>query len=70
MAPSGVLAGISASLRLRLRYAPIPAIFVHHLPHEFNHRFDLAGMLERLATTAVQTPPMPYRLVKLAEAHW
>src|SRR5215475_6113184 len=53
------------------------AIRAKHLPRylaefcwRFNHRFDLAGLLERLAAAAAQTPPMPYRLVKLAEAHW
>jgi hypothetical protein len=53
------------------------AIQPKHLPRYlaafsycFNRRFDLAGMLRRLATAAAQTPPMPYRLVKLAEAHW
>lgn len=53
------------------------AIRSKHLPrylaefaYRFNRRFDLAGMLARLATAAAQTPPMPYRLVKLAEAHW
>ena len=38
--------------------------------YRFNRRYDLAGMLARLATAATQTPPMPYRLVKLAEVHW
>ncbi len=53
------------------------AIRPKHLPrylaefsYRFNRRFDLAGMLQRLARAATQTPPMPYRLVKLAEAHW
>ena len=53
------------------------AISQKHLPrylaefaYRFNRRFDLAGMLQRLASAAAQTPPMPYRLVKLAEAHW
>ncbi|MBI3372373.1 MAG: IS1595 family transposase [Betaproteobacteria bacterium] len=53
------------------------AIRPKHLPrylaefsYRFNRRFDLASMLARLATAAAQTPPMPYRLVKLAEAHW
>ena len=32
-----------------------------------NRRYDLAAMLQRLATAALQTPPMPYRLLKLAE---
>jgi transposase-like protein len=38
--------------------------------YRFNRRFDLAGMIARLAAAAALTPPMPYRLVKLAEAHW
>lgn len=53
------------------------AIRPKHLPryfaefsYRFNRRFDLASMLARLATAAARTPPMPYRLVKLAEAHW
>ncbi len=53
------------------------AIRAKHLPRylaefcwRFNQRFDLAGMLERLGAAAAATPPMPYRLVKLAEAHW
>ena len=53
------------------------AIRAKHLPrylaefsYRFNRRFDLASMLARLATAAAQTPPMPYRLVTLAEAHW
>jgi len=53
------------------------AIRPKHLPrylaefcYRFNRRFDLASLLKRLATAATRTPPMPYRLVKLAEAHW
>lgn len=53
------------------------AIDAKHLPrylaefsYRFNRRFDLASMLARLATAAAQTPPMPYRLIKMAEAHW
>jgi transposase-like protein len=53
------------------------AIRAKHLPrylaefaYRFNRRFDLPGMLEQLATAAAHTPPMPYRLVRLAEAHW
>lgn len=53
------------------------AIRPKHLPrylaefcYRFNRRFDLASMLKRLAIAASRTPPMPYRLVKLAEAHW
>lgn len=53
------------------------AILPKHLPRfmaefddRFNRRFDPASLLARLATAAAQTPPMPYRLVKLAVAHW
>jgi hypothetical protein len=35
-----------------------------------NRRFDFAAMLPRLGVAAVPTPPMPDRLLKLAEAHW
>ena len=35
--------------------------------YRFNRRYDLAAMLPRLAKAALQTPPMPYRLLKLAE---
>jgi transposase-like protein len=35
--------------------------------YRFNRRFDLASMFTRLAWVAVRTPPMPYRLLKLAE---
>lgn len=45
-----------------------------HLPrylgefcYRFNRRFDLAAMLPRLGKAAVHTPPMPHRLLKLAE---
>lgn len=53
------------------------AIRAKHLPrylaeftYRFNRRFDLAGMVGRLGAAAALTPPMPHRLVKLAEAHW
>ena len=46
-----------------------------HLPRDlgefcdrFNRRFDLAAMLPRLGKAAVRTPPMPHRLLKMAEA--
>jgi transposase-like protein len=48
-----------------------------HLPrylaefcYRFNRRFDLAAMVPRLGCAAAHTPPMPNRLLKLAEAHW
>ena len=45
-----------------------------HLPRHlaeycfrFNNRFDLRCLLPRLVKAAVKTPPMPYKLLKLAE---
>ena len=35
----------------------------------FNRRYDLPAMIPRLAWVALRTPPMPYRLLKLAEVH-
>jgi len=53
------------------------AIGHKHLPRylaefcwRFNRRFDLGNLLPRLAVVATRTPPMPYRLVKLAETRW
>jgi hypothetical protein len=47
-----------------------------HLPrylaefcYRFNRRFYLRFILPRLGYVAVRTPPMPYRLLTLAEAH-
>jgi transposase-like protein len=52
------------------------AVASKHLPrylaefsYRFNRRYDLPSMIPRLAYTAVRTPPMPYRLLKLAEVH-
>jgi len=51
------------------------AVSSHHLPrylaefcYRFNRRFTLDNMIQRLAYAAVRTPPMPHRLLKLAEA--
>jgi transposase-like protein len=41
--------------------------YLAEFEYRFNRRYDLAAMLPRLATAALQTPPMPYRLLKLAE---
>ena len=35
--------------------------------YRFNRRYDLPAMMPRLGWVAVRTPPMPYRLLKLAE---
>ena len=37
--------------------------------YRFNRRYDLAAMIPRLAWVALRTPPMPYRMLKLAEDH-
>lgn len=37
--------------------------------YRFNRRYDLAAMIDRLSWVALRTPPMPYRMLKLAEAH-
>src|SRR5215203_5634447 len=41
--------------------------YLAEFEYRFNRRYDLAAMLRRLATAALQAPPMPYRLLKLAE---
>jgi hypothetical protein len=35
--------------------------------YRFNRRYDLAAMIPRLGWAAARTPPMPHRLLKLAE---
>ena len=52
------------------------AIREHHVPrylaefeYRFNRRFDLPAMIERLTRVALRTPPMPYRLLKMAEVY-
>ena len=35
----------------------------------FNRRYDLASMIPRLGWAATHAPPMPYRLLKLAESN-
>jgi len=37
--------------------------------YRFNRRYDLPAMIPRLGWVAVRTPPMPYRLLKLAEVY-
>ena len=53
------------------------AVSKRHLPrylaefcYRFNRRLDLDQMVDRLAYVALQTPPMPQRLLKLAEVRW
>lgn len=53
------------------------AVGRNHLPrylaefcYRFNRRFQLGAMVDRLAYIALRTPPMPQRLLKLAEVRW
>jgi hypothetical protein len=53
------------------------AIAPKHLPrylaqvsYHFNRRFQLTEILPEFGYEAVRTPPMPQRLLKLAEARW
>lgn len=52
------------------------AVSSKHLPrylaefsYRFNRRFALGEMLPRLAWIALRTPPVPYRLLKMAESY-
>jgi hypothetical protein len=51
---------------ISLKHAPR---YLAEFQYRFNRRFNLARMLARLAYVSVRTPPMPYRLLKLAESH-
>ena len=43
--------------------------YLAEFEYRFNRRYDLAAMLPRLTWSSVRTPPMPYRLLKLAEVY-
>lgn len=43
--------------------------YLAEFQYRFNRRNDLAGMLDRLTYVSLRTPPLPYRLAKLAESH-
>lgn len=43
--------------------------YLAEFEYRFNRRYDLAAMIPRLTWAGVRTPPMPYRLLKLAEIH-
>lgn len=47
-----------------------PAALSGRVQRSLQPALDLASMLARRATAAAHTLPMPYRLLKLAEAHW
>lgn len=43
--------------------------YLAEFQYRFNRRYDLAAMLPRLCWVGLRTPPMPYRLLKLAEVY-
>lgn len=43
--------------------------YLAEFEYRFNRRFDLGSMIERFSYIALRTPPMPYRLLKLAEVY-
>src|SRR5712672_2498567 len=43
--------------------------YLAEFEYRFTRRYDLAAMMPQLGYVAVRTPPMPYRLLKLAEDH-
>jgi ribosomal protein L37AE/L43A/transposase-like protein len=43
--------------------------YLAEFEYRFNRRYDLAAMIPRLTWAGMRTPPMPYRLLKLAEVH-
>jgi len=43
--------------------------YLAEFEYRFNRRYDLAAMMPRLGYAALRTPPMPYRLLKIAELH-
>jgi hypothetical protein len=44
--------------------------YLAEFQYRFNRRFDLPSMIYRLAYIALRTPPMPLRLLTLAEKRW
>ncbi|MCC3246294.1 IS1595 family transposase [Methylocystis sp. WRRC1] len=49
---------------VREKHAPR---YLAEFEYRFNRRYDLGGMIPRLARAALTTKPMPYRLLKLAD---
>src|SRR5207244_10161598 len=41
--------------------------YLAEFEYRFNRHYDLAAMMPRLAYVALRTPPMPYRLLRVAE---
>lgn len=66
-----LLGNVKNSLRgtyhaFRAKYA---ARYLAEFEYRFNRRFDLPSMIERLASAAARTPPLPARLLMMAESH-
>lgn len=67
-----ILGNVKNSLRgtyHSFRQKHIPR-YLAEFQYRFNRRFDLPSMIPRLAYVAVRTPPMPLRLLTLAEKAW
>jgi len=62
-----IKAAITGTYRA-IRQKHVPR-YLAEFEYRFNRRYDLAAMIPRLAWAAVRTPPMPYRLLKLAEVY-
>jgi transposase-like protein len=62
-----IKSAITATYRT-IRHKHVPR-YLAEFEYRFNRRYDLAAMMPRLGYVAVRTPPMPYRLLKLAEDH-
>jgi len=43
--------------------------YLAEFEYRFNRCYDLKAMIPRFLTVAARTPPMPYRLLKLAEPY-
>ncbi|PUB79944.1 MAG: IS1595 family transposase, partial [gamma proteobacterium symbiont of Ctena orbiculata] len=43
--------------------------YLAEFEYRFNRRFNLPSMIERLLFVALRTPPMPYRLLRMAEVY-
>jgi hypothetical protein len=62
-------------LQLLLCSTPIASDLTHvswylaEFEYRFNRRYRLRDMIERLTYVGLQTPTMPYRLLRLAEDH-
>jgi transposase-like protein len=51
---------------IRVKHAPR---YLAEFEYRFNRRFDLPAMIDRLIYVALRTPPMPYRLLRMAEVY-